>query len=259
MTDLQHLFELGGPAMWAITSLAVLGVTIFIERMVVVLTTVGQLQALDRRMRDAVLAGNLPELVSTCAKAPGGIAPVLMRGLEAAMRKEGRDDILSEMSRDGRRLSLKLRRGLGMLATLGSMSPFMGLFGTVLGIMSALKNIGASGSGGLDVVAGGVSEALVTTAAGILVAIVMVLLHQFLRAQLTKGVLEVQVLVEDAADHFARLPPGSLNPGPLGNDPTSLLRKTDDKAPARPVLGDLPAGVTARMDLPSVEGPHGAA
>ncbi len=254
MTELKHLFDLGGPAMWAISALAVVGVTIFVERMFVVFSTVGQLQALDRRMRDAVLAGNLPELVSTCAKAPGGVAPVLMRGLEAAMRKAGRDDILSEMTRDGRRLSLKLRRGLGMLATLGSMSPFMGLFGTVLGIMQALKNIGAAGAGGLDVVAGGVSEALVTTAAGILVAIVMVLLHQVLRAQLSRAVLEVQVLVEDAADYFSRMPQNGH-----GGDPAGLLRAAvrDDKAETRSMLGELPAGAAARVS--ANEASHGAA
>ena len=97
-----------------------------------------------------------------------------------------------------------------MLATLGSMAPFTGLFGTVLGIMQALKNIGQSGSGGLDVVAGGVSEALVSTAGGLAVALVIVLLHQFLKSQLANAVLEVQVLVEDAADDFARLPPQAL-------------------------------------------------
>lgn len=191
--------------MWVIGLVALAGATLFAERMLVVLNLVGHLHALDRRLRDAAMAGNMPEMVSCCAKAPAGVAPVLMRGVEAAMRKASRDDILSEMSREGRRLSLRLRRGLGLLATFGTMSPFLGLFGTVLGIMQALRSIGASGAGGLDVVSTGVSEALVTTAAGIMVAIVMVILHQILRAQLNRVVLEAQVLVEDAADHFARV------------------------------------------------------
>ena len=207
VNDLRHLFEQGGPTMWVIGGVALVGATLFFERMLVIVNLVGTLHALDRRLRDAALAGNMPEMVSCCAKAPAGVAPVLMRGIEAAMRKACRDDILSEMQREGRRLSLKLRRGLGLLATLGTMSPFLGLFGTVLGIMQALHSIGTSGAGGLDVVATGVSEALVTTAAGILVAITMVVLHQILRAQLNRVVLEVQVLVEDAADHFSRTPP----------------------------------------------------
>jgi biopolymer transport protein ExbB/TolQ len=200
------LFELGGPAMWAISALAVVGAAIFAERMLAVASLTRQLQALDGRLRDAVMAGKIPELMSLCAKAPAGTAAVLMRGLEAAVRQRPRDDIFGEMSREGRRLSMRLRRGLGMLATLGSMAPFVGLFGTVLGIMQALKNISAAGTTGLEVVSAGVSEALVTTAAGIMVAIVMVLLHQWLRASLNSAVLEVQVLVEDAADLLARVP-----------------------------------------------------
>ncbi len=191
--------------MWAICGLMAVGGAIFVERLISVRAITGQLRVLDRRIRDTANAGNLPEMMSICAKAPGGMGPVLMRGLEAAVRGQARDDILSEMSRDGRKLSLRIRRGLGMLATLGSMSPFTGLFGTVLGIMQALKSIGASGSTGLDVVATGVSEALITTAAGILVAVVLVLLHQWLRAILSHAVLEIQVLVEDAADVFSRL------------------------------------------------------
>lgn len=207
---LRHLFELGGPTMFAIASLGFVGIAIFVERVLTVRSLLVHVRALDQRIRDAVVAGNLAAVVSLCSKAPSGLSPVLMRGVEAAIRGVPRDDILAEMSRDGRRLLLRLKRGLGMLATLGSMAPFTGLFGTVLGIMQALKSIGQSGSGGLDVVAGGVSEALVSTAGGLAVALVIVLLHQFLKAQLQNAVLEVQVLVEDAADDFARLPPQAL-------------------------------------------------
>lgn len=196
--------------MWAIAAVALVGVAIFFERLLAVIGLVGQAQQLDRRMRDAVMAGNMPELLNCCAKAPGGVAAVLMRGVESSMRGANRDEILAEMSRDGRRFAFKLRRGIAFLGTLGSMSPFVGLFGTVLGIMDALHRIGQSGSGGLDVVATGVSEALVTTAAGIMVAICMVLLHSILRGQLNRAVMEVQVLVEDAADYLARMPPQRL-------------------------------------------------
>lgn len=210
MEQLQHLFELGGPTMYAIAFLGFAGIAIFVERALAIRSLLVHVRLLDTRIRDAVVAGNLPAVLSLCSKAPSGLAPVLMRGVEAAIRQAPRDDILAEMTRDGRRLLLRLRRGLGMLATLGSMAPFTGLFGTVLGIMQALKSIGKSGSGGLDVVAGGVSEALVTTAGGLAVALVIVLLHQFLKAQLQNAVLEVQVLVEDAADDLARLPAQAL-------------------------------------------------
>jgi Biopolymer transport proteins len=64
-----------------------------------------------------------------------------------------------------------LKRGLGLLATIGSTAPFIGLFGTVVGIINAFRSIAATGSGGMSVVSGGIAEALVSTALGIFVAI----------------------------------------------------------------------------------------
>jgi biopolymer transport protein ExbB/biopolymer transport protein TolQ len=66
---------------------------------------------------------------------------------------------------------VQLKQGLGLLATIGSTAPFVGLFGTVAGIINAFRNIAATGSGGMSVVSGGIAEALVTTALGIFVAI----------------------------------------------------------------------------------------
>lgn len=66
---------------------------------------------------------------------------------------------------------IQLKRGLGFLATIGSTAPFIGLFGTVVGIINAFQSIAATGSGGMSVVSGGIAEALVSTALGIFVAI----------------------------------------------------------------------------------------
>lgn len=65
----------------------------------------------------------------------------------------------------------ELKKGMGNLATIGSMSPFIGLFGTIVGIIHAFQGIAESGSGGVAAVSGGIAEALVATALGILVAI----------------------------------------------------------------------------------------
>jgi biopolymer transport protein ExbB/TolQ len=66
---------------------------------------------------------------------------------------------------------IQLKRGLGFLATIGSIAPFIGLFGTVVGIINAFRSIAATGSGGMSVVSGGIAEALISTALGIFVAI----------------------------------------------------------------------------------------
>jgi biopolymer transport protein ExbB/TolQ len=66
---------------------------------------------------------------------------------------------------------IQLKKGLGFLATIGSTAPFIGLFGTVVGIINAFRGIAATGSGGMGAVSGGIAEALVATALGIFVAI----------------------------------------------------------------------------------------
>ena len=78
----------------------------------------------------------------------------------------------------------KQERGLSELATIGSIAPFVGLFGTVWGIMDALKAIGLTGQASIDVVAGPIGEALIATAVGIITAIPAVLLYNhFIRRQ----------------------------------------------------------------------------
>ena len=90
-----------------------------------------------------------------------------------------------EAERQRESVSGELRRGLGVLASVGSIAPFVGLLGTVVGIISAFQGIAATGSGGLGAVSAGISEALVETALGLCVAIPAVLLFNNLNAKLT--------------------------------------------------------------------------
>jgi biopolymer transport protein ExbB len=92
-------------------------------------------------------------------------------------------------------------RGLAELATIGSTSPFVGLFGTVWGIMHALQDIGRSGSASLDVVAGPIGEALIATAIGIATALPAVLAYNYFLRRLRLQVTEL----ENFAHDFVRL------------------------------------------------------
>ncbi|MBL8610498.1 MAG: MotA/TolQ/ExbB proton channel family protein [Myxococcales bacterium] len=90
-----------------------------------------------------------------------------------------------ESERQKEAVSGELRRGLGVLASVGSVAPFVGLLGTVVGIITAFQGIAATGSGGLGAVSAGIAEALVETALGLLVAIPAVLLFNQLNAKIT--------------------------------------------------------------------------
>lgn len=88
-------------------------------------------------------------------------------------------------------------KGLTELATIGSASPFIGLFGTVWGIKNALTEIGKSGQAGLDVVAGPIGEALIATAIGIAVALPAVLSYNYFLRQLNLRITELENFSED--------------------------------------------------------------
>ena len=95
-----------------------------------------------------------------------------------------------------------LRRFMWILGTIGSSAPFIGLFGTVVGIIRAFDDISLAGKSGFSVVAGSLSEALIATAAGILVAVIAVVFYNFFQTRLQQVGLEFKHSIEDLADHF---------------------------------------------------------
>ena len=98
----------------------------------------------------------------------------------------------------------EMKKGLGALATIGSTSAFVGLFGTVFGIITAFTGMAKSGSGGLGAVSAGIAEALVTTAAGIAVAIVAVMLFNYFQNKLERFQIEMSNTSSELVDFFLK-------------------------------------------------------
>ena len=136
--------------------------------------------------------------------ADGSPAGVVLRGLGMVL-DQGLPPETAEKAfdRTRRRLllasSAQLRRSLGFLATVGSTAPFIGLFGTVVGIVNAFEQMAASGQGGLAVVASGIAEALVATALGILAAIPALWMYN----SITGGVVALMTDIECATEELA--------------------------------------------------------
>ena len=98
----------------------------------------------------------------------------------------------------------ELKRGIGSLATIGSTSPFVGLFGTVVGIINAFKGISTEKSTGLGAVAGGISEALVTTAVGLFVAIPAVWMYNYFTNRIEAFDVEMGNSSSELIDYFLK-------------------------------------------------------
>ena len=102
---------------------------------------------------------------------------------------------------------LGMRRFLWILGTIGSSAPFIGLFGTVVGIIKSFESIARTGKSGFAVVAAGLSEALIATAAGIIVAVIAVVLYNYFQTRLTRTLILFKNRVEDLRDQMNE--PGS--------------------------------------------------
>ena len=112
------------------------------------------------------------------------IADIKAWGRDTTLDKNAYSEMLKQSLREARhQQQVRLEGGLAVLASIGSVSPFIGLFGTVWGIMHALKDISSTGSAGLDVVAGPIGEALIATAMGIATAIPAVLAYNYFLRQ----------------------------------------------------------------------------
>ena len=98
----------------------------------------------------------------------------------------------------------ELKRGLGGLATIGSTAPFVGLFGTVMGILNAFIGINNSKATGLAAVAGGIADALVTTAIGLLVAIPAVMMFNYLTGRVEAFDVEMDTSSSELIDYFLK-------------------------------------------------------
>jgi biopolymer transport protein ExbB len=134
-------------------------------------------------------AADLSAAEQAARSAPGTLAELALQGFET-LRQIGQQKTLAgagdrqvvmerSLSQQVRKAQHKLESGLMLLASIGSTAPFVGLFGTVWGIMNAMESIARSGSAGLEVVAGPVGEALLATAIGIAAAIPAVLAYNY--------------------------------------------------------------------------------
>ncbi len=97
-----------------------------------------------------------------------------------------------------------LKRGLAVLATVGATAPFVGLLGTTIGIINAFAGMASSGSGGLAAIGGGISEALATTALGLLVAIPAVWAYNFFQTKIDNLTVEMTYVSKEMIDYLIK-------------------------------------------------------
>src|SRR3989475_9401284 len=177
---LGHVGLFGGAGVCRLALLAVLSGGMIVEKPRRFRSASRQSEKFKPEFKKFLHGGDLQDLIQAGRLHQNShVAQVVSAGIIEydGVRQSGRDpvaslELVTSALRDSMSETLiELKRGLGFLATIGSTAPFIGLFGTVVGIINAFRSIAATGSGGMSVVSGGIAEALVSTALGIFVAI----------------------------------------------------------------------------------------
>jgi biopolymer transport protein ExbB/TolQ len=163
--------------------LSVILVMVFMERWIFFTRMAAVDSRLFKRIKSAVLSGKLEDARALAANGRGLLAQALEAQLAAAQAKN-RDNLDNIISLYHQRIQALLGRRLGLFGTLSFISPLLGLLGTVLGVMRAFRDLAISGAGGPTVVAAGISEALIATAAGIAVAVSAALIYNYFNFRL---------------------------------------------------------------------------
>jgi biopolymer transport protein ExbB/biopolymer transport protein TolQ len=177
---LGHVGLFGGAVMVALALLSVFSVGMIVDKHRRFSLASRQSEKFKPEFKKFLHGGEVQDLIEAGRLHQNShVAQVVSAGIKEydGVRQSGRDpvaslELVTSALRDSMSETLiQLKGGLGFLATIGSTAPFIGLFGTVIGIINAFRSIAATGSGGMSVVSGGIAEALVSTALGIFVAI----------------------------------------------------------------------------------------
>lgn len=155
--------------LWLLIVLSVLSVTIMLERVVFFSRMRLDFPAFMAELTTKLIANDDAAIQKLCARSDALEAQIVLKGME--YRSKGPKAMGESM--EGLLIGSRqiMDRGLVVLGTLGNNAPFIGLFGTVVGIMMAFRDMAANPAGGASVVMGSISESLVATAVGLMVAI----------------------------------------------------------------------------------------
>ncbi len=190
--NLLSILAKGGWLMIPIALFSFIALGIFVERMLVLRKSKINLNAFLLKLRKHISNGDIEGALLLCSKTSSPIAKVLESGIKRY--KQSKQDIKEAIESAGRAEIYQLERGFGALATIAGVAPLTGFLGTVTGMIQAFMRIQELGGNvNATVLAGGIWEALITTAAGLVVGILTLLGYNYLVSRVQHFVFELEV------------------------------------------------------------------
>ncbi|MBI4309637.1 MAG: MotA/TolQ/ExbB proton channel family protein [Candidatus Omnitrophica bacterium] len=198
----KSIFEIiaaGGFTMYVLILCSVLSLAVIIERLLYYYRR-SRVQRIDlmAKIRNEYERNQIYNAVDFCCNTDTPCARVALAGLNLNGHNE--QVISNAMEREITVETIKLERFTSIVATIGGTAVYIGLFGTVLGIMRAFGDISKAASGGMEVVTVGISEALICTAAGLMVAIPAVVSYNYFMRKIDNFTVDMELIASELVD-----------------------------------------------------------
>jgi len=191
-------------ALWVILGFSVLAVAVAIERVIVQWKFVDHARALHKTVMSSLGRGAVDDARSACERSRSPLADIYLVGVGRLGKKS--EHIVAAVNRERLTVMADLKRRLWMLGTIGATAPFIGLLGTVVGIMNAFGTIAATGANDFDKISGPIAEALWATAVGIAVAVEAVIIFNYLNQKVGRISQETRMLTEEFLEALSDSP-----------------------------------------------------
>ena len=200
-----HYLQVGGPILWVLTIISIAAFAVILER--IALFSRNE-KAIGDTFKEEILSlvanKKIDEAKNLCASKKSCVAAAVKKFLEKAekgMEVQDYEFILKEITI---KETSPYESRLNLLASIISISPMLGLLGTVTGMIKAFTNISKYGAGDAAIVADGIAEALLTTAAGLMIAIPVIVVYNYLNRRLEKMENEIDDIVTNIINIFRR-------------------------------------------------------
>src|SRR4030043_1321613 len=194
-----EILQTGGFTMYILLFCSFLSLTILLERIIYYRKLSRTKRAgFMTRIKRALKSGDIERAMEICNETVAPYSNVIYSGLELHHHNE--KEIGNAMEREITVETIKLERFTGIVGTIGNTAVYIGLFGTVLGIIRAFHDIATAGAGGMSIVIGGVAEALVCTAMGLLVAMPAVIAYNYFMKGVDRSIKDTELCASELID-----------------------------------------------------------
>jgi len=207
MSEVFSYLSRGGIIMIPLLLFSVIGLAIVIERLISLRRSKVMIPEIISVVESLDSLDDLNLAISICEKNNGAFANIILTGLQN--QDASAEEVRELLSDQGRQEVRTLERGLSTLDTIAGTAPLLGLLGTVLGMIKVFTVISHQGTGQASLLAGGISEALITTASGLVIGILALLMYNYFANRAENYILDIEKYTTQLLRKIRTLPVAS--------------------------------------------------